>query len=234
MRMTTDSRPRRTSLGETAYIALRRLLLESDQYAPGDRIGVAELAGEWGVSRSPMWDAIARLEAEGLVEVVPRHGVFVVRFDARRLAEVYETREALEGMAARLATERAGLADVAALERSLAEQRECLERGAAAAYADAALAFHRTVVRIAGNETVGRLLEALYAQTRAMCRGMPAVPGDLAVRRDDHAHLVAAIRARDADRAEHVARLHVRSLAISHGAAEPGVPAPTPVSRGWV
>ncbi|WP_431854422.1 GntR family transcriptional regulator [Azospirillum sp.] len=219
--MTTDARSHRPSLGEEAYVALRRLLLEGDRYAPGDKVPVVELARELGVSRSPMWDAIARLEAEGLVEVAPRHGVFLVRFDARRLAEIYETREALEGMAARLAAERAGLADVAALERSLAEQRDCLDRADATAYADAALAFHQAVLRIADNATIARLLEALYAQTRAMCRGMPTTPGELAVRRDDHAHLVAAIRARDPDRAEQVARVHVRGLAAGAGRASP-------------
>ncbi|WP_448188562.1 GntR family transcriptional regulator [Azospirillum sp. sgz301742] len=211
--MKTAGKPRRPSLGEEAYAAVRRLLLDGDRYAPGDKIGVVELAQELGVSRSPLWDAIARLESEGLVEVAPRHGVFLVRFDARRLAEVYETREALEGMAARLAAERAGLPDVAALERSLAEQQSCLERGDAVAYADAALAFHQAVLGIAGNATIARLLEALYAQTRAMCRGLPVTPADLSVRRDDHAHLVAAVRARDPDRAEDVARVHVRALA---------------------
>ncbi|WP_448206912.1 GntR family transcriptional regulator [Azospirillum sp. sgz302134] len=208
-------RTRRPSLGEEAYDRLRALLLDSGRYAPGDKVNVIALAQELGVSRSPVWDAIARLESEGLLEVVPRHGVFLVRFDARRLAELYETREALEGMAARLAAERAGLAEVAALEQSLKDQQDCLERGDAAGYADAALAFHQAVLRIAGNTTIERMLEALYAQTRAMCRGMPATDGDLSARRDDHAHLVAAIRARDPDRAEAVARVHVRSLALS-------------------
>jgi Transcriptional regulators len=207
------ARTRRPSLGEGAYERLRTLLLDSGRYAPGDKLNVIALAGELGVSRSPVWDAIARLESEGLLEVVPRHGVFLVRFDARRLAELFETREALEGMAARLAAERAGLAEVAALERSLTEQQACLERGDAAGYSDAALAFHQAVLRIAGNTTIERMLEALYAQTRAMCRGLPTTSGDLAARRNDHAHLVAAIRARDADRAEDIARVHVRYLA---------------------
>ena len=213
---TSRSRPNRSlgqSLGDGAYERLRALLLDGERYAPGDKINVIAVAEELGVSRSPVWDAIARLEAEGLLEVVPRRGVFLVRFDARQLAELFETREALEGMAARLAAERAGLAEVAELERSLAAQQACLDAGNGPGYADAALAFHQAVLRIAGNGTVARLLGALYAQTRAMCRGLPVTPGDLSARRDDHAQLVAAIRARDADRAEAVARVHVRTLA---------------------
>lgn len=208
-------RTRRPHLGEETYDRLRALLLDGNRYAPGDKVNVVAVAQEMGVSRSPVWDAIARLESEGLLDVVPRHGVFLVRFDARRLAELFETREALEGMAARLAAERAGLADVAALERSLAEQQACLEAGDAAGYADAALAFHQAVLRIAGNETIARMLDALYAQTRTMCRGRPTTREDLSVRRDDHAHLVAAIRDREPDRAEAVARVHVRSLALA-------------------
>ncbi|MBP2291265.1 GntR family transcriptional regulator [Azospirillum rugosum] len=217
-------RTRRPNLGEEAYDRLRALLLDGGRYAPGDKVNVIAVAQELGVSRSPVWDAIARLESEGLLEVVPRHGVFLVRFDARRLAELYETREALEGMAARLAAERAGLADVAELERSLAAQQARLDAGDTAGYADAALAFHQAVLRIAGNETIARMLDALYAQTRTMCRGLPTRPGELPARRDDHAHLVAAIRDRDMDRAEAVARVHVRSLALA-ARCFPGKPA---------
>ncbi|MBP2302175.1 GntR family transcriptional regulator [Azospirillum picis] len=210
---------RRPNLGEEAYIRLRRLLVEAKRFAPGDRIGVMELARELAIGRSPLWDAINRLESEGLVEVAPRRGVFLVRFDRQGLADLFETREALEGMAARLAAERAVLADVAALERSLAQQEECLDRADPAAYADAALAFHQLVLRIAGNPTIERLLDTLYARSRAMCRGLPASVPDLTARRDDHAHLVAAIRARDPDRAEAVARVHVRYLAATVPAA---------------
>lgn len=207
--------PRRSGLGEEAYATLRRLLLEDGRFAPGDRIGVVDLARELGISRSPLWDAVARLESEGLVEVAPRRGVFLVRFDARSLAEMFETREALEGMAARLAAERAVLADVAELEESLVRQQACLDRADAASYADAALGFHRLVLRIAGNATIERLLDTLYARTRTMCRGLPAGSPDLTARRDDHARLVAAIRARDPDQAEAVARVHVRYLAAT-------------------
>lgn len=203
---------KRHNLGDQAHAQVRTLLLNTDRWQAGEQINVIALAEELGVSRSPLWDAIARLEAEGLLEVRPRRGVFVVRHDEARLADIRDAREALEGMAARQAAIRASMTDVDALTEILKRQEDCMRRADAPAYAEAALAFHRLVLRIAGNDLIGRMLEALYAQTRTMCRGLPASDLDLADRHADHAQLIAAICARDPDRAEAVARAHVRRL----------------------
>lgn len=213
---------KRTNLSMEAYDAVRALLLAGDRYAPGDKISVEELTRELGVSRSPVWAAIARLEVEGLVTVAPRQGVFLTSSDSAGLNELFEAREALEGMAARLAATRATPADLNDLETALAGQRDAMSRGDATAYSDAALVFHRIVLRIAGNGTIARLLQGMHDRTRVLCRGRAGAMPDFIRRYEEHARFVAAVRARDPDRAEQDARAHIRTLAAE--AEETGRP----------
>src|SRR2546421_12594 len=114
----------RSSLSGDAYTFVRALFLSGDRYSPGDKISVEELSRELGVSRTPLWGAIYRLEAEGIVEVVPRLGVYLIKYDPKRAIEIYVAREALEGMTARLAAERITQAEISALQASIDQQRE--------------------------------------------------------------------------------------------------------------
>src|SRR6516162_7215328 len=102
----TMKKLRRSSLSEDAYTFVRALFLKGDRYSPGDKISVEELSRELGVSRTPLWGAIYRLEAEGIIEIVPRLGVYLINYDPKRAIEIYVAREALEGMTARLAAQR--------------------------------------------------------------------------------------------------------------------------------
>ena len=79
---------RRSSLSEDAYTFVRALFLKGDRYSPGDKISVEELSRELGVSRTPLWGAIYRLEAEGIVEIVPRLGVYLVDYDPKKVIEI--------------------------------------------------------------------------------------------------------------------------------------------------
>ena len=190
------------------------MLLDPDRIQPGEKLSVEELARELGVSRSPISAAVARLEAEGLREVSPRRGVFLVGFDPDRLRALFELREPLEGMAARLAAGRRSEADLADLEETLAHGAGCLERADHEGFRTAALAFHLGVSRAARSPELKRRLEATCARAGAMCRGQPA-GGVQGLRRnhDDHAALLVTLRAGDGGLAEDLARAHVRALA---------------------
>src|SRR5712675_2578534 len=85
---------RRSSLSGDAYAFVRDLFTNGTRYSPGEKISVEELSRELGVSRTPLWAAINRLEAERVVEVVPRQGVYLVDYDPRRALEMYIAREA--------------------------------------------------------------------------------------------------------------------------------------------
>lgn len=212
--MTQTAQLRRTTLSTDAFAAVRAMLLDPARFQPGQKLSVEELARELGVSRSPIWAAIARLEAEGLVEVAPRRGVFLVGFDPDRLRDLFETREALEGMAARLAAGRITPGKLESLASIVREQAALLERGDRDAYAEAALAFHEGVLSAAANSVIERQLVSIYSRGGAMCRGRPMDGGLDGLRANlaDHAELVDALRQVDADRAETVARRHIQRL----------------------
>lgn len=208
----------RANLSTEAYEAVRALVMDG-RFPPGAKISVEELTRELGVSRSPVWAAIARLEVEGLVEVMPRQGVFMPRRDPAALADLFVAREALEGMVARLAARKPDMADTRLLERALLDQRSAMEMEDEEAYAEGALVFHQTVMRMGGNAVIERMLQTLYDRTRVLCRGDAAHRPGLLQRWDEHAGLLDAIKARDPDRAEREARAHIRTLAKEAGVA---------------
>jgi DNA-binding GntR family transcriptional regulator len=107
------TRPRLShlNLGEQVYRAVREEIL-GRSFGPGTRIRVEHFTESLGVSRTPVLDALRRLEAEGLVSTVPRQGIYVVEFTRRRAEELYAVRGALEGLAGRLAAARVSAGSV--------------------------------------------------------------------------------------------------------------------------
>ncbi|HEY7244984.1 MAG TPA: GntR family transcriptional regulator [Xanthobacteraceae bacterium] len=204
---------RRSSLSDDAYTFVRALFLSGDRYSPGDKISVEELSRELGVSRTPLWGAIYRLEAEGIVEIVPRLGVYLVDYDPERVIDIYVAREALEGAAARLAAERITQRQIAALKTNIEMQRAHLAEQEIEKYYAAALAFHEEIIGIAGSKTIDRLLRSIFAQIKAMRVQRSYTPMHLPQSCDDHERLLDALQARDPQMAEREARSHIRDLA---------------------
>ena len=225
-RSTTAYKLRRTTLADDCHAALREILIEAGRYAPGDKISIEELSRELGVSRSPVWAAVARLGAEGIIEIEPRQGVFLVSFDPVKVRASFEAREALEGMAARLAADRISAGELVALEASIGQQKASLAAGDVQGYARANLAFHHGVLRSAGNETIATLLMSIYARVKAMCGGPQISLTQLRKNCKDHERLLATFRARDANGAEREARAHVRQLAAVIAGSAPRPPSP--------
>src|SRR5262245_36614151 len=107
----------RNTLTSDCYDTVRKMLLEDKQYGPGQKISIEALSRDLGVSRTPVWMAIARLEAEGIINIQPRRGVFLVQFDAAKVLEAFQIRELLEGTAGRLAAARISNIQLAALAK---------------------------------------------------------------------------------------------------------------------
>lgn len=203
----------KTNLAEQAYSALRDMLLGGERFAPGDKISVEDLARQLGVSRSPVWQAIARLEADGIVEVRPRQGVFFVGFDLEGLMQIMEAREVLEGASARMAAERASAGQVTELRASVERQRAAIKSGALDDYAAETARFHSLMAQAAGNAVMVKIVERLWDRAKAMCIRPGARPALLDERVDEHVRMVEAIAHRDPDAAEAEIRAHIRRIA---------------------
>lgn len=132
----------------------------SDELSSGERLNEVVIANEYGISRGPVREAIQRLASEGLVEVIERRGAFVVTISSEDLRELYEVRNGLENLGARLAAERAGSDAARCLLDELATVEQAMLRGESVGY-PVDQDFHRSVIALSGNT---RLVAAVAQQ----------------------------------------------------------------------
>lgn len=194
-------------LGEAAYIRIRAAIREGG-LAPGERLTETDLAARFGVSRTPVRQAIARLEAEGLLTHEARRGLTVMRPDHQQVVELYIMREVLEGAAARLAAQHAGETEIAAMAEIIERESGC--QGDAGALAAVNLQFHGLLYLAAHNRYLLRSLEQLSA-TMALLPTLLTRGNRAEQAQAEHRAIVKAIGKRDGDAAESAARRHVRA-----------------------
>ena len=140
-----------TSLVDTAYDLIRRRILDN-VWPPGHRALVQEVALALGMSRTPVREALVRLENDGLVEVVPRHGMRVLPVSPTDMREIYEILTALECMAAEIVARRKPTdAELQPLIQATADMDKALENDHLNAWAAAAERFHASLIELSGN-----------------------------------------------------------------------------------
>jgi DNA-binding GntR family transcriptional regulator len=195
--------------------------ITTGEFRPGERLSEAHLARQLGISRGPLREALGRLEGR-LVERTPRIGVRVIRLSRSDLEQLLAVREALEGMACRLAAERGTEAELADLANLLAkhgkDSRVLNARGYFQRTADDD--FHLHILRCARNARLEELLmEGLYYQLRLYRFRSSERPGRARLAFEEHVAIVEALRSRDPDRAEGAMRTHIRNAYASLAAA---------------
>ena len=147
-----------------AYERLKEDIREN-RMAPGYLEPEPELAERMGMSRTPVHEALIRLQAEGLVELVPRRGARVLPIRAKDMREIYEILNALEPeAAAHLAARRPSESELAPLDAATAEMTQALDNGDLDAWAAADDRFHQTLLRLHGNKRLASFVGSLYDQ----------------------------------------------------------------------
>jgi DNA-binding GntR family transcriptional regulator len=203
-------------LKDKVYEALRSAIISMDFYAENANTKLDErrLAEELGVSRTPIREALSRLEQEGLVRIESRRGAFVIRKTKQEILQVICVWGALESLASRLGCEHATDDEIAGLrkmfvnlddtERALADIDE---------YSDENIRFHQAIIRLGRCELLSDLAEGLFIHMHAIrarsLRGHDRVAGSVV----DHLHIIEAIEQRDAELAEKLVREHTDHLA---------------------
>ncbi len=200
------------ALRDQVLVALRQRIVNGD-YPPGERLTEDRLAEDFGVSRNPVREALLVMQAEGFVNVVPRHGAFVALPDASTIGDLFSMREQLETLAARLAAERATVADVADLRSLLDAAREATERVDLSRVAELNSELHMRVIAVSGNKWLASIATSLYLQVQWVFRIGAAhrAPHSWI----EHIRLVDAIEAGDRDEAEKAARSHVHAASTA-------------------
>lgn len=206
-----DSSPEVRTLAERVFHQLQDAIVRGE-IAPGSKITEPGLSKTYGISRGPLREAMRRLEAHRLIERVPHVGARVVQLSMRELLELFDLREALESMAARLAAEHMTADEIAGLRNVLAvhEGQDDLKSGEAYYQREGDLDFHYRIVLGSHNKMLMNLLcDDLYYLVR-LYRTQFSASGSRPHRAFvEHHRIVDAIEAGDAELAELLMRRHV-------------------------
>ncbi|HET7155028.1 MAG TPA: GntR family transcriptional regulator [Hyphomicrobiaceae bacterium] len=197
-------------LTDTAYLKLREMIF-SGRLHPNDRLVESDLAEQLNVSRTPVREALHKLISEGLVAEAPRKGYVVAEFSPEFIIDNYTVREVLEGLAARLAAQNASELEVMQLEVELDAIAEASRANDVATVADHNMNFQMLIAKASRNVVLGSVLATLQDRLR-MLRGYNFhVKGRREEAIKEQRELLGAVRARDGERAEHLAKSHVRN-----------------------
>lgn len=194
--------------GERAYNAIRQRILDN-VWPPGLQVLEQAIADEIGVSRTPVRQALVRLEAEGLLHIVPRHGMRVAALAPRDMREIYEVLQALEPFAAGLLARRRPARDeLAPLDAACARMERALEAADRSTWAEGDAAFHLGLAALCGNARLGASIREMWIQSRRArlftltLRPLPAASTQ------EHRATLEAIAAHDAEAAQRLFLRH--------------------------
>ncbi|MSP80766.1 MAG: GntR family transcriptional regulator [Rhodospirillales bacterium] len=204
-----------TSLKGRIYDRLKHAITAMNIYAENAelRLDERQLALKLATSRTPIREALARLEQEGLVQIAPRKGVFIVRKSKAEILEMIMVWAALEGMAARLVTENASDSEIASLRQMFTTFRNGQVRARIDEYSDANVRFHQAILTLGKCALLREMADHLFVHMRSI--RMRTIGESNRANRSiiDHLHIIEAIEARDADLAEQLVREHTLNLA---------------------
>jgi len=203
------------SLKNKAYAALKAAIVSTDIYSSRDEIWFDErqIAQDFGVSRTPVREAMSQLVREGFLRSVPRRGVYIVRKTKHEVIEIITAWAALESMAARLATLNAADAELASLRAMFTTFEDGQLQAKLDEYSEVNIQFHQAIIGLSRNGALAELAENLFTHMR-MIRRKTIGEKERADRSiPDHINIIRALEARDTERAEKLVRDHALGLA---------------------
>jgi DNA-binding GntR family transcriptional regulator len=197
-------------LRELVFESLREAII-SGRLHPGQHLMEIQLAEELGVSRTPVREAIRKLELEGLVLMIPRKGAYVAGISMKDIADVFEIRRALEGLAARLAAERSTEPELEEMERILIKTAELAEQEKVEEIIVWDIKFHESLFKAAHNERLQSMGANLREQVQRFRTSSLHHAGRLKIAQEEHRKIVEAISERESEKAQNRAYEHIES-----------------------
>lgn len=201
-----------------SYQPLREVVCETLREAivdgvlkPGERLMEIQLAEELGVSRTPVREAIRKLELEGFVVMIPRRGTYVADMSIKDINEVYEVRTALDVLAAGLAAERITEEELEQMERLLVQIGEYIEQGDMDKIVEVDSQFHDILYRASRNDRLVGIINNLREQLTRFRSISMSYPGRLKNTLEEHSRMVEALAARNSELAQQLAVEHMEN-----------------------
>ncbi|MHB9093164.1 MAG: GntR family transcriptional regulator [Eubacteriales bacterium] len=197
-------------LREIVFESLREAILNA-MLKPGERLMEIQLAEEMGVSRTPVREAIRKLELEGFVVMIPRKGAYVAGISVKDIADVFEIRTALESLAAGLAAERITEEELEQLERILVKIGECVTNKDLEQIIEIDTEFHDVLFKASRNERLVQIVSNLREQIQRFRTASLATPGRMKYAFEEHKKIVEAVSERNVELAQTLAREHIEN-----------------------
>lgn len=208
----------------------------SGELSPGDSLSEIVLAEAFGVSRTPVREALKQLQTEGLVDIRPRVGTFVAAPSRREITELFQMKELFEGAAARLLAQRGRVPELDRLEANLATADSAVADGDQERYAELVHEFHDLVMQGADNAKLADHYRTLMNQLsyHRLVHTSLSQPGRPTRSDSEHHDVLERILGKDGDGAERIMREHVRAShrALMDGLDNAPVPAPRSADAG--
>ena len=196
--------PNYPNLTELAYLQIKRYILEGS-FSEGKKLTEDTLAAQLGISKSPVREALNRLESDGLVTIEPRRGAFVRKFSLKEADDLYAVREVLEVHAVGLAKITPSFLDD--LAASIVRIKRDLEERNTIAYVEEDIRFHNLIASATGNSELRRMLENI-SQKSALCRSK-TYRLVAAASPDCHDKIYEALKEGDRELAQQAMREHI-------------------------
>lgn len=200
------------------YKPLRDIVFETLREAiihqtlkPGERLMEIQLAEEMGVSRTPVREAIRKLELEGLVVMVPRKGAYVASISMKDIHEVYELRSALEALAASLAAARITDEELEEMERQMVKEAKETDENNLQGIVTIDTTFHDLLYKAANNQRLVQFINILQEQLQRFRAATLSSPGRSKYALEEHKKIVEALANRDAKLAARLATEHIEN-----------------------
>ena len=202
------------TLKDHVYGRLREAIINMNIYEDDADLRLDErgLAEQLAVSRTPLREALTRLEQEGFVEIRARKGVFVLRKTLDEILEMIVAWAALESMAARLAAELAADGEIAALRVHAARHSESAASADLSEYSEANICFHQMILEMSGCKLLKSMADGLFVHMHAVRRRVMEEKDRASRSVVDHMGIIEALEARDADLAARLVREHTMRL----------------------
>jgi len=197
-------------LREIVFETLREAIIEG-RFGPGERLMEVQLADEMGVSRTPVREAIRKLELEGFVVMIPRKGAYVASYSVKDIVDVFEVRTALEGLAAGLAAERVTPDELEEMERAVLQIYEVSHGNNLDVLVAKDTEFHDLIYKASRNQRLVQIITHLKEQIQRFRTTSLAVPGRSKDAVEEHRGIVEAISDRNVELATALAREHIEN-----------------------
>ncbi|MFN3699082.1 MAG: GntR family transcriptional regulator [Dictyoglomus sp.] len=204
--------PIETSLISIKVYEIIRDAIVSGKLPPGTKLTVDDLSKELGVSRTPVKEALVRLEREGLVENIPRRGMYVAQINIEDALEIYELREILEGFAIRKAAERIDEESLKILKELLNRGENYIHKSNFKSYSNIDEEFHKILWNISGNKRLFKILENIRSVIRLLMSSSVNLPGRAQASLLEHKKILFALEKKDPDLAETYMREHISNV----------------------